>query len=108
MTTEYVFLFSKQGCLKIFVYSRYLRLSIGLALMDTSLPNNKDVIMKMKAESVESRILEAFLESAPQFILQWSIIFRTGNISKIFIFSSFILRLLSMFPFLWLRLELDH
>jgi hypothetical protein len=67
--------------------------------MDTSLEKNRDVIMKMKVESVQSRILEAFLESAPQFILQWSIIFRTGNIGKKFIFSSFILRLLSMFPF---------
>jgi hypothetical protein len=59
--------------------------------MDTSLPQNRNIIRKMQAESVQSRILEAFLESAPQFILQWSIIFRTGNIGKIFIFSSLIL-----------------
>jgi hypothetical protein len=50
--------------------------------MDTSLPENLDLIKKIKAEAVTSRILEAFLESAPQFILQWSIVFRTGNISE--------------------------
>ena len=32
-------------------------------------------------------LIEAFLESAPQFILQCSIILRTGNISKYFCFS---------------------
>ncbi len=51
--------------------------------MDTSLKRNIDLIKKMKEEAVTSKILEAFLESAPQFILQWSIVFRTGNISEL-------------------------
>ncbi len=67
----------------VLVNSRYLRLTIGLALMDTSLPRNHPEIKKMRDESAKSTILEAFLESAPQFILQWSIILRTGNIGNL-------------------------
>ncbi len=66
----------------VLFHFRYLRLSICLFLMDTSMPKNQHIIKKMKVEALMSRILESFLESAPQFILQWSIIFRTGNIGK--------------------------
>ncbi len=37
----------------------------------------------IKVETLRSGILEAFLESAPQFIFQCSIIFRTGNTSEV-------------------------
>jgi hypothetical protein len=66
----------------VLFHFRYFRLFIGLALMDTSLPKNQHIIKKMKVEAITSRILESFLESAPQFILQWSIISRTGNIGE--------------------------
>lgn len=55
-----------------------------MILMDTNLPQNAKLtaIFKKKVES--SSLLEAFLESAPQFILQSYIIIKTGNTSKNF------------------------
>jgi hypothetical protein len=50
--------------------------------MDTSLEKNSTLIFKIKAESLVDGILEAFLESAPQFVLQLYIILHTGAISK--------------------------
>jgi hypothetical protein len=50
--------------------------------MDTSLAQNSSLIDIIQKEALGMGILEAFLESAPQFILQCSIILRTGNIGK--------------------------
>ncbi len=50
--------------------------------MDTSKPKNQYVISKIRKKVLQSSLIEAFLESAPQLILQCSIIWRTGNISK--------------------------
>lgn len=50
--------------------------------MDTSLPQNALLIETIQREAVNSSLLEAFLESAPQFVLQCSIVLRTGIISK--------------------------
>jgi hypothetical protein len=50
--------------------------------MDTSLANNSTLMFKLNGESLEDGILEAFLESAPQFVLQIYIILITSNISK--------------------------
>jgi len=55
-----------------------------MALLDTSLSHNHNAIVKIKREAVGSGLFEAFLESTPQFILQCSIIMRTGNASKFF------------------------
>ena len=55
---------------------------VGLALMDTSLPQNSQLVFKMKKEALDSGLFEAFLESAPQMILQCSIALRTGQTSE--------------------------
>ena len=55
---------------------------MGLALMDTSLPQNSQLVFKMKKEALDSGLFEAFLESAPQMILQCSIALRTGQTSE--------------------------
>ena len=44
--------------------------------------NNCGLIEAIKKEAVEARLLEAFLESVPQFIMQWSIVFWTGVICE--------------------------
>jgi hypothetical protein len=46
--------------------------------MDSSLPDNLLLIAKIKQKAMGSGLFEAFLESAPQLILQCSIILRTG------------------------------
>lgn len=56
-----------------------MRYFIGLALMDTSLPDNAHLITAIKRDAIRARILDAFLTSAPQFILQLTIILRTGK-----------------------------
>ena len=56
---------------------------IGLALMDTSLPENSKLVFKLKQEALSSGLFESFLESAPQTLLQCSIMLRTGVTSKL-------------------------
>jgi hypothetical protein len=65
-----------------YVSSRNLRYIFGLYFLDTSLLSNENIIASIQKEIFHSKTLEAFLESAPQFILQSSIIWRTGNLSK--------------------------
>ena len=55
----------------------------ALFMLDTNLPSNYNTILIIKKEVLLAKNFEAFLESAPQIILQCSIIVRTGNISKI-------------------------
>ncbi len=50
--------------------------------MDTQVDKNYILIVTIKGEAVDLGLYEAFLEAAPQFILQASIILRTGNTSK--------------------------
>ena len=50
--------------------------------MDSSLEKNSTLIFKIKTESLVDGILKAFLESAPQFVLQLYIILNTNNISE--------------------------
>ena len=64
------------------LFSRNLRLMVALLFTDTSLQQNFHNVRSIKTESLESGLLEAFMESAPQFILQLSIVIRTGIISK--------------------------
>ena len=54
---------------------------LSLALMDTSLPENLNVVLTIKKEAFSLGLTAAFLESAPQLILQSSIILRTGYTS---------------------------
>jgi hypothetical protein len=51
--------------------------------MDTHLPYNLNLISSIQQQATEFAINEAFLEAAPQFILQMSIILRTGNLCKL-------------------------
>jgi len=50
--------------------------------MDTNLPENSVLINNIMKEALEASIFETYLESAPQFIFQMSIILRTGQIGK--------------------------
>jgi hypothetical protein len=53
-----------------------------MILMDTNIPENARLEAILRKEVFGSNILEVFLESAPQFILQSYIIIKTGNASK--------------------------
>ena len=64
------------------IFIRNLRAFFALLMLDTSLLSNYNTMMIIKKEALNTKNLEAFLESAPQIILQGSIIIRTGNISK--------------------------
>ena len=50
--------------------------------MDTSLPQNSVLMERITREALDSGLFEAYLESAPQFILQCSIILITGSTSQ--------------------------
>ncbi len=51
---------------------------------------NSSLILRIKQEALGAATFEAFLEAAPQLILQSSIVLRTGNISKcLFLMSNF-------------------
>ncbi len=50
--------------------------------MDTNIPQNAKLVAILRKEVLGSNLLEVFLESAPQFILQSYIIIKTGNASK--------------------------
>ena len=50
--------------------------------MDSSFPHNATLISTLKKEATGAGLYEAFLESAPQFILQCAIILSSGNISE--------------------------
>jgi hypothetical protein len=54
----------------------------GIILMDTNLRRNYKLISILRKEALSSSLIEVFLESAPQFILQAYIILKTGNASK--------------------------
>lgn len=47
-------------------------------------PNNAEKIELILKQVNGQKILEAYLESAPQFILQITVILKTGNIGKTF------------------------
>jgi hypothetical protein len=66
----------------IFSIFRVLRVLFALVTMDTQLPENFPLVAKIKGEAVTLGLYEAFLEAAPQFILQLSIVLRTGFISE--------------------------
>ena len=59
-----------------------MRVLIAMILMDTNLPQNIKLTAILRKEVLGSSLLEIFLESAPQFILQTYIIVKTGNASK--------------------------
>lgn len=65
-------------------FFRNARMFIALLLMDSSVTKNVTSISKLKLEAMGSGFLEAFLESAPQFVLQLYIILKTGRTSNIF------------------------
>jgi hypothetical protein len=55
--------------------------------MNTQLDINHDLVNTIKSEASSAALYEAFLESAPQFILQMTIILRTGNLSMFSIYT---------------------
>jgi len=50
--------------------------------MDTQLQSNQELVNNSKKIATSAGFFEAFLEAAPQYILQMTIILRTGNLSK--------------------------
>jgi hypothetical protein len=81
-----------------------LRSAFALLLIDTSLEKNSTLILRIRHEALGSATFEAFLEAAPQLILQLSIVLRTGNISMcLFLMSIFftISRLFAKQPFIF-------
>jgi hypothetical protein len=66
----------------MFSNCRVLRVLFALVTMDTQLPENFPLVARIKGEAVTLGLYEAFLEAAPQFILQLSIVLRTGFISE--------------------------
>jgi hypothetical protein len=64
------------------IFFRNLQSAVALLLIDTSLEKNSSLILRVKREVLGAATFEAFLEAAPQLILQLSIILRTGNISE--------------------------
>ncbi len=63
-------------------FYRNLQACFALFLLDTSLASNYRTIQIIQMEALSSSIMETFLESAPQSILQCSIILRTGAMCK--------------------------
>ena len=62
---------------------KFARHFFALLFIDSSLDVNYPVIYKIKLEMLRAGTLETFVESAPQLIFQCSIIYRTGNTSKL-------------------------
>jgi len=67
---------------KFVLFFRNLRLFFGLMLSNTSLTSKSKKMFLIKKEALDSAVLDAFLESAPQFVLQSSIVLWTGNICE--------------------------
>jgi len=67
--------------LKSLNFSSNLRIFFGLATMNTSNPLNSYLVSTLKAKASEISLSEAFLESAPQMVLQLYIFLRTGTMS---------------------------
>jgi hypothetical protein len=65
------------------LFYRNLQSFFALFLLDTSLPSNYRTIKIIQMEALSSSVMETFLESAPQSILQCSIILRTGSMCKL-------------------------
>jgi len=84
-TFKNYFLHLKKIVSLCFIFFRNLRSFFALFFLDTSLPGNQETISIIRKEVLSSSIIEAFLESAPQFILQCSIVLRTGIISEFYI-----------------------
>ena len=61
---------------------RNLRILFALILMDTNSQHNFKLIAILRKKVLGSNLLEVFLESAPQFILQSYIIMKTGCASN--------------------------
>ena len=58
---------------------RNFRLFVGLLTLDTTASENHTITLQIQAEAQSRKKFEAFLEAAPQFVFQLSIILRTGD-----------------------------
>jgi hypothetical protein len=68
--------------LDVSLFYRNFRAFFALFFLDTSLASNYRTIQIIQMEALSSSVMETFLESAPQSILQCSIILRTGSMCK--------------------------
>ena len=50
--------------------------------MDTSLPQNSDLVAGIKQEVLTAGLFETYMESAPQFVIQCIFILESGSASE--------------------------
>ena len=53
--------------------------------MDTRASENQRIVLSIEEEAQSNKMFEAFLEAAPQFILQLSILLQTGDYGNLLI-----------------------
>jgi len=78
------------------IFFRNVRFLFALLRLNKEEPNNAEKIELILKQVNGQKILEAYLESAPQFILQITVILKTRNIGKTFLNNTILIDVLCM------------